>query len=140
VLPRTCVLTSAISLAIYLLSWFPPFAAQAGKIIFFQLFVMLLMFATFFLIVRHHITVWVTRGVEYPKVPFPLAFWVTLAVSFVFCMVNFFFPMTQYPEGSPIPSVILLRVFSSGWAFLLLISAAFAHWAGIRLRAIRNMA
>ena len=100
---------------------------------------MALLLCTLIVLGKHHAVAWKYKHAQLPPVHFPASYWLLLAFSLAFSGINFFLPMNEYPERTPIPDIVLLRVFSSGWLFVLLVAAAFSHWSGSRLRAFPSL-
>ena len=138
-LPRACLAAACVSVLIYTATFVPSLRARLGNLIFFQLAVMALLLCTLVLLGKHHAVAWKHRKAQLPPVIFPTSYWLLLGFALAFSGVNFFLPMNEYPERSPVPDDVLLRVFSSGWLFLLLVAAAFSHWSGRRLRAFLSL-
>jgi hypothetical protein len=138
-LPRICLVAALVSVLVYAATLFPSLRGSLGGVIFFQLAVMALLLCTLVLLGKHHAVAWKYRSAQLPSIGFPTSFWLLLVFSLVFSGINFFLPTTEYAERSPIPDHVLLRVFSSGWLFVLLGASAFSHWASSRLRVFRSL-
>ena len=138
-LPRACLVAAFVSMLIYALTFVPSLRESLRSLIFFQFAVMALLLCTLIVLGRHHAVAWKYKRAQLPPMRFPSSYWLLLAVALAFSGVNFFLPMNEYPERSPIPDRVLLRVFSSAWLLLLLVAAAFSHWSSSRLRAFHSL-
>jgi len=138
-LPRGCLVAAFVSVLIYAVTFVPSLRESLRSLIFFQFAVMALLLCTLIVLGKHHAVAWKYKRAQLPTARFPASYWFLLAFSLAFSGVNFFLPMNEYPERSPIPDHVLLRVFSSAWLLLLLVAAAFSHWSSSRLRAFPSL-
>ena len=139
-LARLCLLVALLSLVTGIYAWLPLSRHATWMLFPMHIATMVALFCVFFVHAKHNITAFKYREFVFPRVSFPRAYWLALAMSLAYLLVMFIGGLNHDPHGMDLGRVIYLRIFSSGWLFLNLCAAGFAQWVGLRLRALKAAA